>query len=52
MWITVYTYNDTSGTLYIDHTGYMEAFSAVGCGSENTAQCFTSLATVSFPKSS
>jgi hypothetical protein len=25
MWITVYTYNDTSGTLYIGHDGTMEA---------------------------
>jgi hypothetical protein len=27
----------------------MEAFSGTSCGSGNTAQCFTSLATVSFP---
>ena len=52
MWITVYTNGDTSGTLYIDHTGFMEAFSATSCGSQNTAQCYTSLATVSYPVNS
>ena len=53
MWITVYTNGDTSGTVYIDHTGFMEAFSATSCsGSQNTAQCFTSLASVSFPVNS
>jgi hypothetical protein len=49
MWITVYTNGDTQGSLYIGHDGTMEAFSATSCGSESTAQCFTSLATVSFP---
>jgi hypothetical protein len=49
MWITVYTVSDTSGTLYIGHDGTMEAFASGACGSENTAQCFTSLAGVSFP---
>jgi hypothetical protein len=49
MWITVYTNGDTQGSLYIGHDGTMEAFSATGCGSQTTAQCFTSLATVSYP---
>ena len=49
MWITVYTVSDTSGTLYIGHDGTMEAFASGTCGSGNTAQCFTSLAGVSFP---
>lgn len=49
MWITVYTNADTSGTLYIDHNGTMEAFSNTACGSGNTAQCYTSLAGVSYP---
>jgi hypothetical protein len=49
MYITVYTNGDTSGTLFIAHSGVMEAYSGTACGSGNTAQCFTSLATVSFP---
>jgi len=49
MYITVYTNGDTTGTLYIGHDGTMEAYSGTSCGSETTAQCFTSLATVSFP---
>ncbi len=49
MWITVYTNGDTSGTLYIDKDGVMEAFSSAGCGSGDTAQCYTSLAGVSYP---
>ena len=52
MYITVYTNGDTSGTLYIGHDGTMEAYSGTPCGSGNTAQCFTSLATVSFPVNS
>jgi hypothetical protein len=49
MYITVYTNGDTSGTVFIAHSGVMEAYSATPCGSGNTAQCFTSLATLSFP---
>jgi hypothetical protein len=49
MYITVYTNGDTQGTLYVGHDGTMEAYSATSCASGNTAQCFTSLATVSFP---
>jgi len=49
MYITVYTNGSTTGTLYIAHSGVMEAYSNTTCGSGNTAQCFTSLATVSFP---
>jgi hypothetical protein len=49
MWITVYTNGDTSGSLYIGHDGTMEAFSTGTCGAGNTAQCYTSLAGVSFP---
>jgi hypothetical protein len=49
LYITVYTNGSTTGTLYIDHSGVMEAYSATSCGSGDTAQCFTSLATVSFP---
>ena len=52
MWITVYTNGDTSGTLYIDRDGIMEAFAPTSCGSGNTAQCYTSLATVSYPVNS
>jgi hypothetical protein len=49
LYITVYTNGDTTGTLYIAHSGVMEAYSGTSCGSGNTAACFTSLATVSFP---
>jgi hypothetical protein len=49
MYITVYTNGDTTGTLFIGNNGVMEAYSGTSCGSGNTAQCFTSLATVSFP---
>jgi hypothetical protein len=49
LYITVYTNGDTTGTLYITHSGIMEAYSGTSCGSGDTAQCFTSLATVSFP---
>jgi hypothetical protein len=52
LYITVYTNGSTTGTLYITSTGIMEAYSGTSCGTGNTAQCFTSLATVSFPKSS
>jgi hypothetical protein len=52
LYITVYTNADTTGTLYIAHSGVMEAYSGTGCGSGNSAQCFTSLATVSFPTNS
>jgi hypothetical protein len=45
-------YNDTSGTLYIGHDGTMEAFSSGTCGSGDTAQCYTSLAGVSYPVNS
>jgi hypothetical protein len=52
LYITVYTSSDTSGTLHIAPDGLMEAFSGTPCDSGNTAQCFTSLATVSYPKNS
>jgi hypothetical protein len=50
MWITVYTFAGTSGTLFIGHNGTMEASSNSSCNaSQDSAQCFTSLATVSYP---
>ena len=53
LWITVYTINGTSGTLFIGHDGTMEASSLSSCSaSQNSAQCYTSLATVSFPVNS
>ncbi|HEX9063538.1 MAG TPA: hypothetical protein VF843_00425 [Streptosporangiaceae bacterium] len=42
MWITVYTLNDTTGTLYINTSGQMDAYGASSPG-------FLSLAAVSFP---
>ena len=52
VYITVYTNTDTSGTLYIGKNGEMEAYGPGTCGSGNTAQCFTSLAGVSYPENS
>jgi hypothetical protein len=49
MWITVYTVDDSVGTLFIGKDGTMEAFSPGACGTGDTAQCYTSLATVSYP---
>jgi hypothetical protein len=49
LYITVYTSTGTQGSLYIGHDGTMEAFSSGSCGSRSTAQCFTSLAAVSYP---
>jgi hypothetical protein len=45
LWITVYTFGDSSGTLFIDKNGEMEAFSPTPADAED----YTSLATVSFP---
>jgi hypothetical protein len=52
MWLTVYTLDETSGALYIAKNGTMEALSSGYCGAGTLAQCFTSLASVSYPKSS
>ncbi len=52
LYITVYTNGDTSGTLFIAKDGSMEAYSGASCGSGEASQCFTSLATVSFPTNS
>jgi hypothetical protein len=52
LYITVYTNGSTYGTLFIETNGTMEAFSGINCGSGDTSQCFTSLATVSYPKNS
>jgi hypothetical protein len=49
LYITVYTNGGTQGSLYIGHDGTMEAFSNTSCGSLTTSECFTSLATVSYP---
>jgi hypothetical protein len=50
MWITIYTYDGTSGTLYIAQDGTMELFSNSSCsGTLDSAQCYSSLATVSYP---
>jgi hypothetical protein len=52
LYITVYTDSDTSGTLYIGTNGDMQAYSSGACGSGSTAECYTSLASVSFPENS
>jgi hypothetical protein len=52
MYITVYTNGGTQGSLYIGHDGTMELFSNTSCGSGTTSQCFSSLATVSYPVNS
>ena len=53
MWITVHTFDGSSGTLYIGHNGTVDAYSRAGsCGSGDTAACYTSLAAVSYPVNS
>lgn len=53
MWITVYTYAGTSGTLFISHTGEMDLSSNSTCGSGvSSAQCYSSLAGVNYPVNS
>jgi hypothetical protein len=52
MWITVYTYGDTSGTLYIGKNGTMDSYSSGACGTLSTSECYTSLAAVSYPVNS
>jgi hypothetical protein len=52
LYITIYTNGGTQGSLYIGADGTMEVFSSGSCGSLTTAQCFSSLATVSYPLNS
>lgn len=47
--ISVWTSGGTPGTLEITADGRMFLSSNAACGSGNTAQCFTSLATISYP---
>jgi hypothetical protein len=47
--INVWTSGGNPGTLEITTDGRMFLFSNTPCGSGNTAQCFTSLATISYP---
>ena len=47
--IPVWTSGGTPGTLEITTDGRMFLSSNAPCGSGNTAQCFTSLATISYP---
>jgi hypothetical protein len=49
MLIPVWTSGGNLGTLEITTDGRMFLFSNAPCGSGNTAQCFTSLATISYP---
>ena len=49
LYMTVYTNGGTTGTVFIGKDGTMQAFSSSSCGSLSTAQCFTSLASVSYP---
>lgn len=46
--INVWTSGGTPGTLEITTNGRMALFSNAPCGSGNTAQCFTSLAAISY----
>jgi hypothetical protein len=53
IWIIVYTLSGTSGTVQILHTGVAFASSNTACtASLNDAQCFTSLAGISYPVNS
>ena len=52
LYITVYTNNVTTGALFIYKNGFMDVSSQGSCGAGNNAQCYTSLAAVSFPKNS
>jgi len=52
LYLVTYTNGDTTGTLFIGKNGSMEAYSATACGGGNTANCFTSLAGINFPKNS
>ena len=47
--ITVWTSGGTPGTLEIGTDGRMFLSSNASCGSGDTAQCFTSLASISYP---
>ena len=49
MLIPVWTSSGNLGTLEITSDGRMFLFSNASCGSGNTAQCFTSLAAISWP---
>jgi hypothetical protein len=49
LYINVFTSGGNLGTLYIGTNGQMELFSNTSCGSGDTAQCFTSLAAISYP---
>lgn len=48
LYITVYTFGDTSGTLYIGRNGIMDAYSST----PSEADDYTSLAAVSYPVNS
>jgi hypothetical protein len=45
LWIAVYTFQDSVGTIFIDNNGQMRAFSPT----TSDAESYTSLAAVSFP---
>ncbi len=52
IYLPVYTLSGASGGLYIYHSGIVGATAPGACNTGNTAQCFTSLAGVSYPKTS
>ena len=52
IYLPVYTLSGASGALFIYHSGIVGASAPGACNTGNTAQCFTSLAGVSYPKTS
>jgi hypothetical protein len=51
LYLPVYTLSGAAGGLFIYHSGIIGATAPGTCNSGNTAQCWTSLSGVSYPKS-
>jgi hypothetical protein len=50
LYMPVFTFGGNMGTLYVGKDGTMEMFANTNCNStQNNAQCFTSLASISYP---
>jgi hypothetical protein len=52
LFLAVYTLSGAAGGLFIYHSGIIGATAPGACNGGNTAQCWTSLSGVSYPKSS